>query len=181
MVEKNYKRDVVRLTGSRKSALVLFLYALFFVSFSTHPYYVSVTEVEYLSNEKELQIACKIFTDDFEEALSLTNKRRIKLMESFSSPSTDSLIVNYLRKHLQVEVDGKLIGLSWVGKEIEGEAVWCYLSSGQLSAFKMLKINNDLLYHYREDQVNIVHIKAGDKKNSCRLVFPQKNCQLQIR
>lgn len=159
----------------------LFLCASVFLSFIPHPYYISVTEIDYFAQQKEVQIACKIFTDDFEEALSLTNGRRIKLIENFKSAATDSLVVNYLKMHLHLEADGRMVELRWVGKEIEGEAVWCYLSASQVSAEKQLTLNNDLLYHFREDQVNIVHIKAGNKKNSCRLVYPQKNCQLQFK
>jgi hypothetical protein len=176
-----YKRNKILISGRKTGVLILLFFASLFISFVPHPYYISVTEVDFFPLQKEVQVACKIFTDDFEEALSQSNGRRIKLVENFKTPATDSLIVNYLKKHLQLEADGRMVNLRWVGKEIEGEAVWCYLSAGQVSAEKHLSLNNDLLYHYREDQVNIVHLKADNIKNSCRLVYPQKNCRLQLK
>ena len=181
MVINDYRRNKLLSSGNKPGVLTLILFASLFFSFTPHPYYISVTEIDFLSTKQEVQVACKIFTDDFEEALSLTNGRRIRLVENFKSAEMDSLILKYLNKHLSLQADGRILDLRWVGKEIEGEAVWCYLSVGHVSAEKQLSLNNDLLYHYREDQVNIVHFKAGNKKNSCRLVYPQKNCQLQLK
>jgi hypothetical protein len=178
MAHKHYKR--LSNVNSFNKIFILFFAYLFF-SFVLHPYYISVTEVEYISEKKEIQIACKIFSDDFEEALGLANGRKIKLLESFNSSSIDSIVFQYLKQHLQLHADGKSIQLQWEGKEVQGEAIWCYLSASRVSVQSVLNLTNDLLVHYREDQVNIVHMKSGNKKNSCRLVNPDKKCILNIR
>ena len=158
-----------------------FVSASLFFSFVLHPYYISVTEVEYIPEKKEIQIACKIFSDDFEEALHLANGRKIKLLESFQSSSTDSIVFRYLKQHLLLNADGRSIQLQFEGKELQGEAVWCYLSANNVSVQAQLTITNDLLVHYREDQVNIVHLKSTNRKNSCRLINPEKKCVLNVR
>jgi hypothetical protein len=176
-----YRRHRHLSTGIFLRIISLVIPAFLFISFSAHPYYMSVTEIDYLVNKKEIEISCKLFSDDFEEALSLVNGRKIKLIESFQSASTDSVVFRYLKQHLQLAGDGRSLQLKWEGKELQGEAVWCYLSVSNVSDLANLTIENDLLLHYREDQVNIVHMKAGSKKNSCRLVAPEKKCQLRLK
>jgi hypothetical protein len=179
MAHNHYKRHTK--VFSAKLLVCFFVCTSLFFSFVLHPYYISVTEVEYIPEKKEIQVACKIFSDDFEEALHLANGRKVKLLESFQSSSTDSIIFRYLKQHLQLNADGRNIQLQWEGKELQGEAVWCYLSANQVSVQTQLAVTNDLLVHYREDQVNIVHLKSGNRKNSCRLVNPEKKCLLNLR
>ncbi|MFO0414069.1 MAG: DUF6702 family protein [Bacteroidota bacterium] len=179
MAHKHYKRHPK--VNSLNSVCILFVCACSFFSFLIHPYYISVTEVEYISEKKEIQIACKIFSDDFEEALGLANGRKIKLLESFNSSYTDSIVFQYLKQHLQLYADGKVVQMQWEGKELQGEAVWCYLSASRVSVQSQVNVTNDLLVHYRQDQVNIVHLKSGNRKNSCRLIYPDKKCVLNIR
>ncbi len=70
---------------SRPSSFVgrLFLLmaiGLWLTAFSLHPYYMSVTEIEYKPAEKEVQVACKIFTDDLEEALKKEFAKKIDIV-----------------------------------------------------------------------------------------------------
>jgi len=179
MAHKNYKRH--QQVNAVNVIFNVFICAFLFFSFVLHPYYISVTEIEYIPEKKEIQIACKIFSDDFEEALGLANGRKIKLLESFNSSSTDSIVFQYLKQHLQLNADGKVVQMQWEGKELQGEAVWCYLSASRVSVQSQVNVTNDLLVHYRQDQVNIVHLKSGNRKNSCRLINPDKKCVLNIR
>jgi len=179
MAHKHYKRH--QHVNAVNLAFNFFICASLFFSFVLHPYYISITEIEYIPEKKEIQIACKIFSDDFEEALGLANGRKIKLLESFNSSSTDSIVFQYLKQHLQLNADGKVVQMQWEGKELQGEAVWCYLSASRVSVQSQVNVTNDLLVHYRQDQVNIVHLKSGNRKNSCRLINPDKKCVLNIR
>jgi hypothetical protein len=65
---------------------LFFLTAIAFglMAFSLHPYYMSVTEFEYKPAEKEVQVSCKIFTDDLEATLKKEYKRKVDILNAAS-------------------------------------------------------------------------------------------------
>jgi hypothetical protein len=68
--------------------------------------------------------------------------------------------------------------LKMIGFEQEGEAVWIYLVTTNTAAFKSAVVFNDLLYSYREDQLNIIHFKNKGERKSHRFTFPNKEVAL---
>lgn len=137
-----------------------------------HPYYVSVTEIEYIGANKEIGIACKIFADDFEQALKALYHTKIDLYNTKDTSLTGKQIAGYISKHLQVSAGGKKLSLQYLGYEIEGEAAWCYFSAGDVAPFSQLEVFNDLLYEYKKEQVNLMHVKANGNRKSARLSAP---------
>ncbi len=192
MAGKLYKRLGGRkpVVGSRKSlvggGLSTVVYRLFLLSaivlwlsaFAIHPYYMSVTEFEYKPAEKEVQVACKIFTDDLEETLKLTTKRKVDLLNNAAKTENEQLLTTYLQQHLKLQLDGKIVPLQMIGYEQEGEAVWIYLLAKNTTAFKTATVFNDLLYSYKEEQINIIHFKNGGERKSHRLNYPAKQVTL---
>ncbi|QNA43520.1 DUF6702 family protein [Lacibacter sediminis] len=171
------------LAGSRLSSVVRRLFFLatlgfWLTAFSAHPYYMSVTEFEYKPAEKEVQVACKIFTDDLEEALKKEYKRKVDIMNISTKKENEQLLNRYLQQHLRLQLDGKAAALQMIGFEQEGEAVWIYLVTSNTTAFKSAVVFNDLLYSYREDQLNIIHFKNKGERKSHRFTFPNKEVAL---
>lgn len=159
---------------------LFFLAALGFwlSAFSFHPYYMSVTEFEYKPAEKEVQVACKIFTDDLEETLKKEYKRKVDILSTAAKKENEQLLNNYLQQHLRLQLDGKPVALKMIGFEQEGEAVWIYLVTSNTTPFKSAVVFNDLLYSYREDQLNIIHFKNKGERKSHRFTFPNKEVAL---
>ena len=169
--------------GDRRWSVVhrlslLFAFTLCLTAFSFHPYYMSVTEFEYKPAEKEVQVACKIFTDDLEEALKKDYKRKVDILNASAKKENEQLLNNYLQQHLRLKLDGKAADLKMIGFEQEGEAVWVYLVTNNTSAFKSAAVFNDILYSYREDQLNIIHFKNKAERKSHRFTFPNKEVTL---
>jgi hypothetical protein len=151
---------------------------LWLMAFSLHPYYMSVTEFEYKPAEKEVQVACKIFTDDLEGTLKKEYKRKVDILNAASKKGNEQLLNSYLQQHLRLQLDGKPVALKMIGFEQEGEAVWIYLVTTNTPAFKSAVVFNDLLYSYREDQLNIIHFKNKTERKSHRFTFPNKEVAL---
>lgn len=151
---------------------------LMLMAFSSHPYYMSVTEFEYKPVEKEMQVSCKIFTDDLEETLKNEYKRKVDVLNAASKKENEQLLNNYLQQHLRLKLDGKPAVLKMIGFEQEGEAIWIYLVTSNTPAFKSAVVFNDLLYSYREDQLNIIHFKNKGERKSHRFTFPNKEVTL---
>ena len=186
MVAVLYKRlgEGKPVVVSRKSSVVnrpwsivrrLFLLlaiGLWLTAFSLHPYYMSVTELEYKPAEKEVQVACKIFTDDLEEALKREFNKKVDIVNAAQKKENEQLLQRYLQKHLKLQLDNKAVALDFFGFEEEGEAIWIYLLAKNTAAFKSATVFNDVLYSYREDQLNIIHFKNKGERKSYRLNYP---------
>ena len=90
--------------------VISFLFAIVFFSFTLkHPFYLSVTELNYDSNTKILQTSVKLFINDFEEALKKIYKKPVDLINYSKNDkaSIDSLIKSYIENHLSIKVGSK--------------------------------------------------------------------------
>ncbi len=137
-----------------------------------HPYHVSVTEIEYIPQEKEAGISCKLFTDDFESILRETYNTKIDLFNPVDKNVTGKQIAGYINKHLRLKIDGKLTSPVFIGFEREGEATWCYFSVSNINEIKKIEVVNDLLYDFKKEQVNLIHITVNGIRKSTRLAYP---------
>ena len=149
----------------------LLLKGLLWIMTSTHPYYVSVIEIEYSSRSGILGMSCKIFTDDLEEALKKGGVKGIDLGRGDSSLNA-KWISSYLGRHLALSAGGKPIELRFIGFENDPEATWCYFEKTGVSGLKNLKVTSDILYETRKEQINIFHVTVDGDRKSNRLVNP---------
>lgn len=145
-----------------------------------HPFYVSVTEINHNAGDKNLEISCKIFTDDFETALSKSTGVKIDLFNPKDKQVADRLIAAYLKKHLNIKLDNKPANLEFVGFERENEAVWSYLQVSNTSAPKKVDISNQLLYESFNQQIHLIHVSVGNTRKSTKLNYPDSNTSFQF-
>lgn len=180
MVGKLHKRrgKGSRLPVSGKLVLLLASFALLVSAFALHPYYVSVTEMEYNAGKKEIEISGKIFIDDLEYALKQEFKTNVAVLNEAEKKRNSELLNSYFQKHLKLTVDGKPVAFEFVGYQREEEAIWSFMAVKNIKPFKMVTVFNDLLYSFREDQVNIVHFKNKNERKSFRLTYPDNKVSL---
>ena len=141
---------------------------------SFHPYYVSVTEIKYNEQEKTLQISCRTFTDNIEDALRKLCKKPVDILHPKDKKEIESILADYLSKHVKIKVNGKLQTTDFIGYEKEEEAIWCYLEIKNLTEPKLLTIENTLLYDYLPQQINMVHVEMKGKNQSKKVTNPDK-------
>lgn len=174
MVRKLYKRRKRRPTFVVGSLWLLTACSLWLTAFIAHPYYMSVTELEYKSADKEIQISSKIFIDDLEFALQEEYKLKVEILNAADKKKNEALLGQFFQKHLKLSVDGKPVSYQLIGFEREEEAIWTYLVVKNISKLKSATVFNDLLYNYRDDQINIIHFKSNNDRKSHRLTYPNK-------
>ncbi len=153
------------------------LLAVVFTSFSPvtpHPFHVSVVEIEHNAADKSLEISCKIFTDDFENALAKRYKTKVDLINPPNKAAMDTLIKKYILSHLSIRANGKPVVFSYMGFENEKEAVYGYIEVESVSTVSKLEITNTLMYEEFTDQVNIMHVKVAGNRKSTKLDYPDK-------
>jgi hypothetical protein len=137
----------------------------------SHPLHVSVAEIEYDEKEKELEIMMRIFVDDLENAIRLHQRKGdLDVLNPPSGTSTDNLISSYVHNHFKIALDGKDQAIRYLGQEIEGEALVCYLLVSNVKKWSTIEVGNSILCELFDDQSNLVHVTIGDKVKSMRLV-----------
>src|SRR5215217_7652052 len=82
-----------------------------------HPFFVSMTDINYNDKEKSLEISVRIFTDDLENALRKYHKDKIDILHPANQNTMNGYVKDYIQQHLQLNVNDKPVQLSFVGYE----------------------------------------------------------------
>ena len=139
------------------------------LAFFLHPFYISVTEMHYNSDDKSFEVSMKLFIDDIEDALEAQGTGALKMNTAQEHPEIDRYLRTYLHKNFFVTVDGVEKNFQFVGKEYEGEVVWCYLLFREVSDPSQVNIRHVALTDLFEEQQNIIHMILKGQKKSLRL------------
>lgn len=136
-----------------------------------HPFYLSVVDIKQDVKIHTLSISVKMFTNDIEDALKKTTNKSIDLLNPKNKAEMETELMNYIKKRLSVNVNGKEKALEFIGYEKEEDAVWAYLEIKKVFPVTKLNVHTTLLYDYLPQQSNIVHaevngIKKGSKVNN---------------
>lgn len=137
-----------------------------------HPLYITVTEIDHNAKDKILEISCKMFTNDFEAVLEKNAHAKVDLSDVKTKAASDKLIADYVEKHLQIKVDGRMVQLQFVGSEKEADGTWSYFQVSNIPSVKKIDVANSLLYDNFNQEINIMHVSVGGVKKSTRLDYP---------
>lgn len=152
--------------------LVLTVALTSFRSVNLHPFHVSVIEMEHNASEKSLEISCKIFTDDFETILAKNYKTKVDLINPPNKAAMDTLVKKYILSHVSIKVNGKQVVLNYIGFENESEAAYGYFEVTNIPNVSKVEFRNVILHDKFDDQINIMHVKAGGNRKSTKLDYP---------
>lgn len=143
-------------------------------SFKWHPFFVSVTEMEYNATEKTLEISCKVFTDDLEKALTKFTSGKVDVYNPKDKSVLEKQIASYISKHLVVKVDGKPVLLDCIGYEIEAQSTLSYYQVNQvMTAPRKIEFQNTIFYPDIEKQIGIMHVSVGGSRKSLKVDYPE--------
>ena len=140
-----------------------------------HPFYVSVTEINHNAKEKLLEISCKLFLDDTEKTIKKQLNTAVELTNPKDPKKAQQQISDYIKKHLSIKVDGKLVVYEFVGYEVEGASLWSYFQVKNIASVQKIEVTNNLLYEMYDSQISIVHAQVGNNKKSTRVTNPETN------
>jgi hypothetical protein len=145
-----------------------------------HPYYVSVTEIEYQAGTKDMGISCKFFTDDLEEALRGSAGHQVNLLNG-NTDANRKLIGAYILKHLKIKAGNTPVAFTLIGYELEKEAIWCYFEAHGISPARKFSVESDMLYETKKEQVNLFHITVDGERKSSRLANPENAFSVEFK
>jgi len=144
----------------------LFSLLLFFAppTLADHEFHMSKCEIAFNEAEQALQISLHIFIDDLETALAAKGFSNLYICTDKEQAEAEQYIVAYLQETFALQVDGKALSYSFLGKEPSDdlEGLWCYLEIKTVASIQQLKVRNQILTQAFDDQRNIVSItKSG--------------------
>ena len=159
--------------------LLIFLQFGFFNE-NVHPFHVSVTEINHNAKDKTLEISCKIFTDDFEDALSRKFKTKVDLVQPKDKTAMDKLVSDYISNHLAIKTDNKAATMNYIGFEVENEAVYVYLQVNDVITIKNAQVTNSVLHDLFNDQTEIIHFIESGNRKSVKIDYPATVASFQF-
>jgi len=154
-----------------KLKLLLFFVLIPLVSFTTlHKYYVSVTEIEFIKEEKSVQIISRIFIDDFEAVLRERYDEGLTLMVENEKDVVEYYIEKYLKEKIKITINDNIEEFNFIGEEYEDDIMLCYLEIQDIEQISSIKVENKLLFDLFPDQKNIVRFKINSVNKSILLI-----------
>ena len=143
--------------------------ALCLLSFAAmaHAYHASIMDVQYNTQKQQLEVALKVFTDDFEKALSMGQPAAVTF-DKLTPSQVNTLTTALLQRSVAFGTKpGETLPLRFVGVEKEKDAHWVYFSVKMPpKPVSTVYLRHRLLLDTFQDQMNIVNIEAGGQKQS---------------
>ncbi len=142
-----------------------------------HRYYFSLTEIKITTAKPTIELSCKLFTDDVEDALLKLTHRKMDLMASQENKTVQQQVNNYFQERIRMEVNNVPCKIGLIGFETENDVTWFYLEADAVAvktAHAKIKITNTLLYDFLEDQTNVMSVRWNEKERTEKLVNPEK-------
>lgn len=151
-----------------------------FSSFMLHPYHVGSVEVRHNAKTQTFEITGKFFTDDLENAINERFKTSLYFHNEKSKALMNRYLEQYLLETIKVQTQQQVLKLNYVGFEEDREAVNVYLESVPAKNPKKVAVSIRTLYNLFDDQINIIHIIVGGKRQSHKLSYPKTDFSAQF-
>ncbi len=137
------------------------------LAFFWHGVHMSTATVDYQSASHSVEIMIAMSADHLEEILRKNSGRDIEIDRT---PDAQKLAQDYVLARFSLKDNaGKAVPIKWVGWEIKGGNVNCYVEAK--AAFEGLKLRNEILIDWQRDQVNRVLPKRDGKVRPPQLMF----------
>ena len=127
-----------------KLLLVVVIFILFHSFSWRHPYHVSVTEITHNTKENTLEVSCRLFDEDIEEALKKINSIPVDVGSAKDSARVFKLLENYFSKHFSITLDGQKVNEKFLGFEKSEDEVWCYFEYHDVKSFRKVCVENTI-------------------------------------
>jgi len=136
-----------------------------------HAYHTSILELRLNPQKQQVELALKVFTDDFSRALSQGRPKAVDLQQ----PSALPLAERYLHEHLKLSIPAAArqprlpLDVQFMGLQAEKDAYWLYAKVPLPHPTKEILVSQAMLLEVFSDQMNIVNAEGNGKKISALL------------
>jgi hypothetical protein len=121
-----------------------------------------------------------MFAEDIEDVLKQNYKTAVDLGNDKLQPQNNNLLNDYMLKHLSFNINSKIVNFKFVGFEKEKESVYCYLELLNVPSVKKISVTNSILYDFKREQINILHVLVKGKRESTKIDYPQNQANFNF-
>ncbi len=150
---------------------------VYLIAFS-HPYFISMTDINQNAKNKTVEVSVRIFIDDFEKTLRKNCSCKVDLSAKGDKKVMSKLINAYILQHLQIQLDGKDKMLEYKGYQQEEESIWSYFEISNISSLQKIEVVNTLLHDYRQEQINMIQTHYNGKDKTEKLDYPESKLEV---
>ncbi len=133
------------------------LAVIFIIVGFRHPMHVTVTEVAYDKQSKAIEMSLHVFTDDLEKHIRHIEKDDGLDIIELNTAARDQLLKVYFVREVTLKVNGKNYETSYLGHQVEGDALWVFMEVTNIKKLKILEVSNNTLLDLFDDQANLIH------------------------
>ncbi len=141
-----------------------------------HPVHVSVTNMEYITEESKFEISFRLFLDDFEEIIAQKYGVKLNIGKKSELKNSNEYINKYVYEHFSAKFNDKNINSKKIilkKKKVEDVTIWLYYEIKYKPVLKNVEIKNSLMTDLYKDQKNLFIFTY--KKKQKALTFNRKN------
>lgn len=153
----------------KKFKILVLLISISLSSFSVHKYYLSLTQIDFKSETKTVQITINVFMDDIETAINKDYNIDLQLTSKNELVNNDIYFKKYLKDKLLFKINQNIKSYTYLGKEYEGDLVYFYLEIKDVATIKNFSITNKILLQHCPKQQNLVKYNIGKQHKSTML------------
>ncbi len=169
------------LNSIRQKINLKFLWLLVpFLFVFAHPFYVSVTSLKYNYDQKSIEITCKMFANDIEDALKKINTTSVDVLNPPNKKVVEDMLSEYIKKRLIINMNGKALTFNFIGYEKDEDYIVSFLEITGVEEPKTFNIENKLLYEFLKTQSNIVNLEVSGKKQSSKVTNPETKMKFSV-
>ena len=140
------------------------------LAFGMHKHYISLTKVDYIKEQKTIQITMKFFLDDIELALEKIHDQPMELAGKTENKLADKYLEDYIRQNFRIWINEEVYGYTFLGKEYENDQVFFYVELEGVEQINSISIQNSMLFDEFEDQQNYIKLDMDGVQKTFILV-----------
>ncbi len=152
----------------KKILLVLFILPLF--AFTLHKYYISLTKIDYVKENKTVQITMRFFIDDIEKTLNDRFQKSFELATKNELKKTDNYIALYINQKFYIKINDQEQSYDYLGKEYENDVVYFYLEIVDIKNISTIEVQNKMLFEEFEEQQNFIKLNINNQHKTFILI-----------
>lgn len=137
-----------------------------------HPIYIAVAEIDYNNSDQFATVICKTFSDDLYLALQKKYRTISKTGEPEDVKESSSQIEDYVKSHLRLKINGKMVNFVLTNFKKEDNTVLAYFRINNISGIQTFEITDTIFYELYDKQIQLVYITVNGNRKSNRLVNP---------
>ena len=143
------------------------------LAFGMHKYYISLTKIDFIENEKMVQITMRFFIDDIENTLENRFDIKLELDTENENKKANTFLEKYIVSKFKVIINENVKTLNFLGKEYENDVVFFYLEITDIETVNKIEVQNRMLFEEFPEQEN--YIKFNINKSKKTYILSKKN------